>query len=141
MVDYDNLKRQGIKRLMAFPFYRQGHIAGYLGVDNYEVTDQFNTAELLETMSFFLGARIMNHQLIHELEHLGRCDGLTGINNWNAYSDEVQRLRQAHNRVGVIFIDMNGLKGINDTEGHLAGNAALCTIAGFLVGLYGVDHV
>lgn len=141
MVDYDNLKRQGIKRLMAFPFYRQGHIAGYLGVDNYEVTDQFNTAELLETMSFFLGARIMNHQLIHELEHLGRCDGLTGINNWNAYSDEVQRLRQAHNRVGVIFIDMNGLKGINDTEGHLAGNAALCIIAGFLVGLYGVDHV
>ena len=39
---------------------------------------------------------------------------------------------------GVIFIDMNGLKVINDTEGHLAGNAALC---GFLVGLYGADHV
>ena len=31
MVDYENLKRQGIKRLMAFPFYRQGRIAGYLG--------------------------------------------------------------------------------------------------------------
>lgn len=141
MVDYENLKRQGIKSLMAFPFYRQGRIAGYLGVDNFEVTDQFNTAELLETLSFFLGARITNHHLIHELEHLGRCDGLTGINNWNAYSDEVLRLRQAHNCVGVIFIDMNGLKVINDTEGHLAGNAALCTVAGFLVGLYGADHV
>ena len=137
MVDYENLKRQGIKSLMAFPFYRQGHIAGYLGVDNYEVTNQFNTAELLETMSFFLGARIMNHQLIQELEHLGHSDGLTGINNWNAYSDEVLRLRQSHDCVGVIFIDMNGLKVINDTEGHLAGNAALCTIAGFLTGLYG----
>lgn len=42
---------------------------------------------------------------------------------------------------GVIFIDMNGLKVINDTEGHLAGNVALCTVAGFLVGLYGADHV
>ena len=31
MVDYENLKRQGIKRRMAFPFYRQGRIAGYLG--------------------------------------------------------------------------------------------------------------
>lgn len=31
MVDYENLKRQGIKRLMAVPFYRQGRIAGYLG--------------------------------------------------------------------------------------------------------------
>ena len=100
MVDYENLKRQGIKRLMAFPFYRQGRIAGYLGVDNFEGTDQFNTAELLKTLSFFLGARITNHHLIHELEHLGRCDGLTGINNWNAYSDEVLRLRQAHNCVG-----------------------------------------
>ena len=89
MVDYESLKRQGIKR-----------IAGYLGVDNFEVTDQFNTAELLKTLSFFLGARITNHHLIHELEHLGRCDGLTGINNWNAYSDEVLRLRQAHNCVG-----------------------------------------
>lgn len=35
MVDHENLKRQGIKRLMAFPFYRQGRIAGYLGVDNF----------------------------------------------------------------------------------------------------------
>lgn len=100
MVDYESLKRQGIKRLMAFPFYHQGRIAGYLGVDNFEVTDQFNTAELLKTLSFFLGARITNHHLIHELEHLGRCDGSTGINNWNAYSDEVLRLRQAHNCVG-----------------------------------------
>lgn len=31
MVDYENLKRQGIKSLMAFLFYRQGRIAGYLG--------------------------------------------------------------------------------------------------------------
>lgn len=141
MVDYENLKRQGIKRLMAFPFYRQGHIAGYLGVDNYEVTDQFNTAELLETMSFFLGARIMNHQLIHELEHLGRCDGLTGINNWNAYSEEVKRLKKAHGSVGVMFIDMNGLKALNDAEGHLAGNRALCRIADILVELFGRGHV
>lgn len=141
MVDYENLKRQGIKSLMAFPFYRQGHIAGYLGGDNYEVTDQFNTAELLETMSFFLGARIMNHQLIHELEHLGRCDGLTGINNWNAYSEEVKRLKKAHGSVGVMFIDMNGLKALNDAEGHLAGNRALCRIADILVELFGRGHV
>lgn len=141
MVDYENLKRQGIKSLMAFPFYRQGHIAGYLGVDNFEVTDQLNTAELLETLSFFLGARIMNHQLIRELEHLGHSDGLTGINNWNAYSEEVKRLEKAHGSVGVMFIDMNGLKALNDAEGHLAGNRALCRIADILVELFGRGHV
>lgn len=141
MVDYENLKRQGIKSLMAFPFYRQGHIAGYLGVDNFEVTDQLNTAELLETLSFFLGARTMNHQLIRELEHLGHSDGLTGINNWNAYSEEVKRLEKAHGSVGVMFIDMNGLKALNDAEGHLAGNRALCRIAAILVELFGRGHV
>ena len=59
MVDYENLKRQEIKRLMAFPFYRQGRIAGYLGGDNFEVTDQFNTAELLATLSFFWGPGLL----------------------------------------------------------------------------------
>jgi hypothetical protein len=42
-IDYYNLKRQGIERLLCSPFYSEGRIVGYLGADNYEVSDLVNT--------------------------------------------------------------------------------------------------
>ena len=62
-VDYENLKRQNIQRLIAVPFYQQGQIVGFLGADNYEKNDLINTREVLETISYFLSFNIGNHKL------------------------------------------------------------------------------
>lgn len=61
-------------------------------------------------------------------------DPLTGLLNRQAYysdiSNEPEEIR------AIISIDMNGLKTINDTEGHAAGDLAISTIAGcFLNGV------
>lgn len=83
-IDYENLKRQGIHRLLAAPFYHEGQLVGYLGADNYEVNDLLNTREIMETLSYFLGAKVTNHQLMEELYRLSRFDSLTGVWNRNA---------------------------------------------------------
>lgn len=41
-VDYWNLKRQGIERIIDAPFYHDGKLIGYLGVDNYEKSELVN---------------------------------------------------------------------------------------------------
>lgn len=140
-VDYANLKRQGIKRLMCAPFYSKGDIVGYLGADNYEETDSINTKTILESVSYFMGSKIANHKLVSQLEYLSHHDGLTGVGNRTALSQKVDALSHMGGSVGVIFADVNGLKEINDAHGHSAGDEVLQSAAHMLSGIWGAANV
>ena len=60
------------------------------------------------------------------LEYLGKHDILTKLYNRSFYADELNRLeRNGPGSVTVIVADLNGLKEINDTMGHGAGDAIL----------------
>ncbi|PWW47648.1 GGDEF domain-containing protein [Melaminivora alkalimesophila] len=60
------------------------------------------------------------------LEYLGKHDVLTGLRNRAYYVEELNRLtRKGPWPVGVLAIDLNGLKALNDEEGHAAGDAML----------------
>jgi diguanylate cyclase (GGDEF)-like protein len=87
--------------------------------------------------------RAMNAHLLRELaamkarevetQKLAERDGLTGLYNRRrmlelleaAISDAV--LQDLH--VGLLFIDLNGFKAINDKYGHAAGDTILTTVA------------
>ncbi len=55
-------------------------------------------------------------------------DPLTGLLNRQAYYADISN--DPEEISALISIDMNGLKAINDTEGHKAGDVAISTIAG-----------
>lgn len=60
------------------------------------------------------------------LEYLGKHDVLTKLHNRAFYIDEMNRLERKPLRpVSAIVIDLNGLKEINDSMGHDAGDALL----------------
>ncbi|RKG55649.1 diguanylate cyclase [Acinetobacter cumulans] len=60
------------------------------------------------------------------LEYLGKHDALTKLYNRSFYIDEINRLERSQQRpVSCIFIDLNGLKNINDQFGHDAGDEQL----------------
>ena len=60
------------------------------------------------------------------LEFLGKHDALTKLRNRAFYDDEIARLnRRGPFPVGVLAIDLNGLKLANDEFGHSAGDALL----------------
>lgn len=58
---------------------------------------------------------------------LAKKDGLTGVLNREAYYIETRR--DFKDITAIISLDMNGLKTINDTLGHAAGDEALVTLA------------
>ena len=60
------------------------------------------------------------------LEYLGKHDVLTKLRNRAYYAEELNRLsRKGPWPVSVLAIDLNGLKRVNDEQGHAAGDALL----------------
>ncbi len=65
-----------------------------------------------------------------EARRLARMDPLTRAWNRSAVVEclrrELERARRERGRVGVLFIDLDHFKRINDRHGHAAGDAVLC---------------
>lgn len=60
------------------------------------------------------------------LEYLGKHDVLTQLRNRAFYAEELNRItRKGPWPLSVIAIDLNGLKAVNDEQGHAAGDALL----------------
>ncbi len=67
--------------------------------------------------------------LCMKLEESAHIDELTGVRNKNCYTVEVERLNKEIDdnkaNFGIVMIDLNNLKIINDTYGHELGNVAI----------------
>ena len=67
------------------------------------------------------------------LELDAMTDPLTGVWNRRALTRDLQRelarSQRAGTEVTVVIIDLDGLKAINDTQGHVAGDAAIVSLA------------
>ncbi len=60
------------------------------------------------------------------LEYLGKHDSLTRLRNRAFYVEELNRIsRKGPWPLGILAMDLNGLKRVNDSEGHGAGDALL----------------
>ncbi|MFF5097273.1 MULTISPECIES: GGDEF domain-containing protein [Actinosynnema] len=71
--------------------------------------------------------------LIHQLELAARTDAKTGLLNAEAWHlqarVELNRTRQRGDALGLLMIDVDHFKGINDTHGHQTGDEVLRSIA------------
>lgn len=67
------------------------------------------------------------------LRHLATTDALTGLANYRRLSEalelEIKRSDRTKRAFAVLVFDLDGMKKINDSFGHLAGNRALCRLA------------
>lgn len=69
-----------------------------------------------------------------ELQHLALHDMLTGLANRALLMDRIERALAGTERdeqppVGLIFLDLDGFKAVNDTWGHAQGDAVLKEVA------------
>ena len=66
-----------------------------------------------------------------KLEAVSRFDKLTGMQNRNAYERDLYDMPQkCRESLTCIYIDVNGLKFLNDNKGHKEGDKMLIAVAG-----------
>lgn len=128
-LEYDCLHPQGIKSLIAVPIFINGKLHGFLGIDNPR--SHMDALTLLTQLTYIIANELQKRLLTEALTKKSYQDPLTGLNNRLAYDEMLDYLRGKEFPVGVGFLDINGLKWINDTLGHDMGNKVIqkiCTI-------------
>src|SRR5215469_16206779 len=82
------------------------------------------------------GALLDNARLFEQVRHMAISDPLTGLANYRSLLDVLESETERTNRSGrpfaILLLDLDGLKKINDTYGHLVGSRAICRVADIL---------
>lgn len=127
--EYEILSTQNIERLVTVPLERDGELYACIGVDNPPPEMMQNAVSILQTLRYFLMLAIRRTEDETELTKLSYYDTLTSFYNRNRYIQDLEAFSDYEDSVGIVFLDMNGLKVINDLYGHGKGDRMLIECA------------
>ena len=138
---YETLKPQGIISLIVVPFYSEGKIIGFFGVDNPRALNLDNTLDMINLMCRFIVFTIEKKRLTRRLEEMSYRDQLTGFKNRFALNKYIREELDKTAKIGVVFCDVNDLKAINDECGHEEGDQHIVDACKILRGVFAeADH-
>jgi len=117
-----------LEEVVCFPLMVGPTVVGVLGVQNIpqlSPTDRIASTAAVAPLALAL----RNLRVLHELQQQGIIDQLTGCLNRATgvmnLQGELRRARRSRHPVSILMIDIDHFKTINDTRGHLAGDAVL----------------
>lgn len=88
--------------------------------------------EIIQYMSVFLDVTEQKRAQ-ERVEYLAQYDQLTSLPNRSLFMDRLQhsfdRAKRSRNKVGLLFLDLDGFKKVNDTFGHQVGDELLKHVA------------
>ena len=117
---------------------RNGAVVGIFGISR-DITERKQAEQREQEQAKLLGEQAQI------LERLASHDELTGLYNRRGLATVGEQLlyeaRRSGTSLGVLFIDLDGLKTINDRFTHRAGDAALRAIATIMQGVAGQTDV
>ncbi len=118
---YEYLKQGKINSLIAAPLLLEDCIIGFYGIDNPSEEIMGHIEDFAEIVGHFMVSLLEKRRLIRQLEKLSMEDSLSDVKNRHA----LNRFMEAHpiiQKSGVVYCDVLGLKKINDSLGHQAGD-------------------
>ncbi|HKK48257.1 MAG TPA: sensor domain-containing diguanylate cyclase [Alkalispirochaeta sp.] len=135
-----NLDR--IKATLSVPLRVGDQTLGYFNLDNFADRNAFDSedmeiaAAIGAQVSVALYRLVLEHRLEEERKryrHMAHHDPLTELGNRRLFMDSLGRAlsvaTRQNSRVGVLYVDMDRFKAVNDTYGHDAGDIVLTETA------------
>jgi diguanylate cyclase (GGDEF)-like protein len=135
----------GLRHTLVAPLTTDGGMIGALLVSSRTASEWPESAQRLligaAVESSAALSRVYSHR---QAEARASTDALTGLPN-RRYFDEfcalLARRRRAEDAVGVLMVDIDKFKGLNDRHGHQVGDEVLRAVAGAIVGAVREDDV
>ncbi len=92
---------------------------------------------VMAVMTLALGAEVSERKRAEDqVRRMAVSDPLTGLANYRRLLEvldaEIKRYGRTERPFAVLLLDLDGLKRVNDTHGHLTGSRALCRLANVL---------
>lgn len=107
-----------------------------LGAHDYLTKSPANVDEVILTVARAVESKRLkeaNQRLVRELQTLSQTDALTGVPNRRAFDEalarEIARARRHGQPLGMVLLDIDRFKRINDTYGHQTGDQVLHSFA------------
>lgn len=114
---------------------------GYIAIINPAKNHFTAITKPLHTILRVTSIMMRNRDNIKKLHTISTIDQLTGVGNRRALTDFVANRLHPGSMYAIFFIDVNGLKKMNDTFGHARGDLLIQTIAYVLADIAPKDHV
>ncbi len=107
------------------PFYTIGYLIGTCLINTFVLEDEKNEQNI--KMRNLVKLELKQEAELHSIMQIAYKDPLTGVNNKHAYMEAEANINKKIQTgflksFGLIVFDLNGLKNINDTKGHDAGD-------------------
>lgn len=133
-VDFDevpDLLAAGLRSALVVPMMVAGRCLGTLNLGNAKLGYFDESHEATVTSIANLIASFINvHEAVIEREQLSMVDPLTGLRNRRAILAELETSYDLDDAwPSVLFLDLDALKTINDSHGHVIGDEVLRTVA------------
>ena len=142
---HSSLVQASVGNIVLFPLKSRGNLLGYIWAVNFEAEKSDLVRESLELATYVLATEIDNQLLVRDLRTMGSQDMLTGVMNRNEMNNRVDALAEGKEdaglSVGVVYADLNGLKAVNDGDGHAAGDKLLIDAVEVLVDVFGQQAI
>ena len=126
---------EGLTALMSAPVFRNGAACGLLTVATRTPDRHYGADErdVLITFAEHASLALTDARNHSDAVHRALHDPLTNLPNRSLFLDRLrqaeQRAERAETAVGVLFVDLDGFKTINDSLGHARGDELLIAVA------------
>lgn len=125
---YLSFIQQKIQSIIVVPFMDNQKIKGVFAVDNPK--QNYYQKDFLESLCFFIKTAMAREKEKTRLKNLSYVDSLTYAQNRNHFNEYIEQNKNTElHSLGVIYLDLNGLKEINDKMGHIAGDTLIITVS------------
>ena len=138
-VDAGLAEQANVRAAIAVPLFARGRPRGVLILAFSQPVEPFTPDQIatVEAIGDELAASFERAELLARLEREALTDPLTGLANRRAFEDALRRHHARAQRLrspyGLLMVDLDGMKAINDRYGHAAGDAALKLVARTLI--------
>ncbi|MBR5637484.1 MAG: diguanylate cyclase [Pseudobutyrivibrio sp.] len=122
---YSTVLKGNVSRYIVGSLTDKDGIIGFLLADNYSLDIDIDIKEVVESLLIFISEELRIHKMTQEITYINNHDKLTDLGNRDAFDSAVTLLDGMDVSVGICFIDINGLRKVNEEHGHNEGDAVI----------------